>query len=586
MARSKKVRIITLIRRVMIRFPYLARVSHYPAFAPLRKMLLGSPRNVELTDPGDYESFRQRRMRECAEVYADIREPGLLCFVTTVWNTDPSYLEALAKSVFEQSGGMQFEWLLVDNGSTDTATRECLRRIAASPIVRFERLESNRGIIGGMRFCLETASSRYILPLDSDDTLYPKCVSIVTGAIHENDYPPLLYTDEDKLEGGVYRDPYYKSDWDPVLFANSCYIAHLCAIDRKQALELGCYSDAGTEGSHDWDTFTRFAVAGCKPVHVPEVLYSWRMHPQSTAANFRSKPVIFESQRTVLQRLIHGLGASQKFEVVESPLFPGTPDWLIRRRHVDPRDILAVGMDGEVQDFDKTYPLSSVKLSSANDLVSLRAELSAQPDDQIIYLQAKGVVVEGVEWAWEAIGQFELFMDCAMVGGSVLSTERRIIEAGQYFGFAEGCGSPDEGRNESDFGYFAKLKKAHSVSAVSAEHSFVRRDSLMRAIDLALENGDTAFQSLGRWCGLAILESGRRTVYSPYLQAVRILDGSGAASRSISAFIAAAAAYIPEERYYSPHLGLTLPTNFRPVAADVRKNHLEYLMSNMHIEAS
>ena len=31
----------------------------------------------------------------------------------------------------------------------------------------------------------------------------------------------------------------FKPDWDPVLFSNSCYTAHLSVVDRRMALALG-----------------------------------------------------------------------------------------------------------------------------------------------------------------------------------------------------------------------------------------------------------------------------------------------------------------------------------------------------------
>src|SRR5207237_10246080 len=108
---------------------------------------------------------------------------------------------------------------------------------------------------------------------------------LVSAGLRDAHYPALIYTDEDKFTGEEWRDPYFKPDWDPVLFVNSCYIAHLCAIDRERALQLGCYGDAIADGSHEWYTLTRFVTAGHRPVHVSEVLYGWRMHPGSTAGN-------------------------------------------------------------------------------------------------------------------------------------------------------------------------------------------------------------------------------------------------------------------------------------------------------------
>ena len=54
------------------------------------------------------------------------------------------------------------------------------------------------------------------------------------GAAARANYPALVYSDEDKLRDGRHVDPFEKPDWDPVLFRNCCYIAHLCAIRRER----------------------------------------------------------------------------------------------------------------------------------------------------------------------------------------------------------------------------------------------------------------------------------------------------------------------------------------------------------------
>jgi O-antigen biosynthesis protein len=43
-------------------------------------------------------------------------------------------------------------------------------------------------------------------------------------------------------------------------------------------------------------------------VHIPEVVYSWRMHPESTADDAGSKPYIHSSQKAVLHRYLDAAG--------------------------------------------------------------------------------------------------------------------------------------------------------------------------------------------------------------------------------------------------------------------------------------
>src|SRR5262249_10615474 len=154
---------------------------------------------------------------------------------TTVYDTPAEYLDELAASVAAQTW-RDFEWILLDNGSRAPATRAALQRIAADPRVSLLRVDANLGIVGGMRAALERAGGRYVLPVDSDDYLFPDALATTASALQRAGHPAVAYSDEDKIRDGRHVEPFAKPDWDPVLFRNCCYIAHLCAIDRERAL--------------------------------------------------------------------------------------------------------------------------------------------------------------------------------------------------------------------------------------------------------------------------------------------------------------------------------------------------------------
>ncbi len=216
---------------------------------------------------------------------------------------------------------------------------ECLNALRQRSWIKVCRSEQNLGIIRGLRFCLEQASNRYVLPVDGDDQLYPDALKIVADHVKNSGYPAILYTDEDKLSEAGVSQPYFKPDWDPVLLGNLAYIAHLGVVNREEALRLGAYSDPATEGSPDWDLFLKFAAAGHTAVHIPEVVYSWRMHSTSTAEDAHSKSYIMTSQQAVLVNFLRARGMEEQFRVENSPFFPGAPHWHFVRKKTDPGQI-------------------------------------------------------------------------------------------------------------------------------------------------------------------------------------------------------------------------------------------------------
>lgn len=501
-------------------------------------------------------------------------DPGLISFLTTVWNTDPAYVEALADTVLGQDCGTGFEWIVLDNGSARADTREYLARLGQHPCVRLFRFEDNAGIIGGLRFCLERAERRYVVPLDSDDLLTPDAIRTLTHALKTAGYPALAYTDEDKIEGGKFRDPYFKADWDPVLFTNSCYIAHLCAIDRQLALDLGAYTDSTTEGSHDWDTFTRFRVAGYVPFHVPEVVYSWRMHAESTAGNIESKPYVFASQQSVLKKALAASPDPSLYELQLSPLFNGTPDWWIKRVHRSATPVTTVLITEETtsqQNLERSdLPHDIILMQPSQGLARLeQIAAGCVETGSLVHLLWSQTTIEEDEWPWEAMAHFELFPDTVMIGGRLLDRSR-IRSAGAYFGFGKWCDSPDRSRASGDPGYFAQMWKQHSVSAVPIQHCCVRADFLRDALR-SLARSNVSLAGLGPWLGAAAHTFGMRVVYSPFFTASTSLDLDATVSDvERAAFRSAHRTLIPEERYLSRSLGLSRATAYKPTSKQVR----------------
>jgi O-antigen biosynthesis protein len=529
-----------------------------------------------------YEKYRRacldRRRRE-GEYQ---QERGLLSFVTSAYNTDPVFLEELGSSVLFQDGGTEFEWLILDNGSTNEGTRITLQELARHPSVRLERVEDNLGIIGGMRFCLERARGRYILPLDSDDLIEPDCVNVLTRFIKENNYPPLLYTDEDKLNDGQFSSAYFKPDWDPILFLHSCYIAHLCVIDRELAIQLGLYSDKTAEGCHDWDSFIRFMNAGHVPIHVPEVLYSWRIHVGSTSGNISSKSYITESHRNTLQRFLDHSGVPN-IELVYSPLFRHNVDWWFRRKRVDPKSMqtIIVGINDGIKgntnlDSGKQLPLILNTGSGINELAALIKNV----DSELIHICWQDAIPDDDEWQWEAMALLELFPDSVMVGG-IIHDGIGIIDGPRVFGFGDGFDCPDSGREITRHGYMAQMSKPHTVSAVPTAHCVIEYGFLVQCLAELIEE-DVPTEMLGLWLGAKALESGNRVVYSPFMRTRIGTNHEITISESAKEnFMSRFWSQIPDSRMYSQRMGLDLAKAYLEVDPNENSQHLLHLQKHL-----
>jgi Glycosyl transferase family 2 len=533
-----------LLRRVITR-EQQARLRRYARAAYLR------------WDARQYNAWMAMHIEQRRKRYAAAAAPstssGLLSIVTAVWDGTPlAYFRALAGTIIRQNTHGHTEWVVLNNGCQKRELLAYLGELKRHPWITVHEAGENLGIIGGLRLGLESATGRYILPVDADDWLYPDCLETVSWWTRETGFPPLLYSDEDKLIGSHAVQPYLKPDFDPVLLLNSAYIAHLGVIDRRMALDL---------------------AAGYPPVHIPEVIYSWRMHPESTAADALSKPYIHSSQKAVLERYLDLKGIAEDYSVEYSPLLNGTADWWIRRKHVRPWPAVCVVLTSEVfmsnpgtaklaQTPD--YPdLTFATLPARANTRALQEIADQQPGtaDWLVCLASGDLRIDRPDWLWDVLSLLEKHPDTVMVGGRILTSQGAIVSAGSVLGFDGSVGCPDRGRPAIDPGYFTQIMKQRSVSAVSSQFAVIRA-SFLRELP-----GDVSIPSLGSWAGAVALRQGKRIVYSPFLSAVSSIDWDALISPAErESFQNANRDILPDQRYYSRYLGLNKESAYRPVA--------------------
>jgi len=534
-----------------------------------------------------YSAFRKLMLEERSNIYHENLEQGLLSIITSVWNTKPTYIDELVESLLSQRGGTNFEWIILDNGSDNTETIDYLKTLHQYPFVKLYRVEKNQGIINGMRFLLEKATGKYIIPMDSDDVLYPDAIVIITAHIKQKKFPALLYSDEDKIEAdGSYGWPYFKPDWDPVLFINSCYIAHVCVIDRLKALELEAYTDSNADGSHDWDTFVRFYNAGYVPEHIPEVIYSWRMHPQSTAMNSASKDYLESSQLTVLNRFLSKKEFSERYFIDKSQFFPEHLNWWIRRKPIVTKKVLTVVFVGPNSPhrsshfYSNHYPLHQVRtllLDSQTIPALLRIAKEQEANNTLIHCIWECVGFPQQDWINDVLLNFELFPDTVMVGSRIMNTNGQVISAGSFFGFKDGCGCPDEFRPLYDRGYFGRLWKPHSVGSVSSQHVIFDTSFLIEFLQTCTDPVMSIYY-LGEWAGAFARRRQKRVVYTPHLTSIASDNWYKKVTlQEKHRFNKQNYDLFGEEILFSKHLNASGEVSYRPWTSVMRKSHLESL---------
>lgn len=237
--------------------------------------------------------------------------------LTPVYNTPQAALDEMIGSVRAQTLG-DWELVLVDDRSTEPHVRPTLQRARIEdPRIRVVCREENGGIVATSNDALEAARGEFVVLLDHDDMLAPTALEHVSAVLGEAvDY---VYTDEDKIDAsGRHYDTFAKPEWSPERLRHQMYTGHLSVLRAELVRAVGGFLPA-FEGSQDHDLVLRVTEKAREIVHVPEVLYHWRVVPGSAAGDPDAKPYAWIAGRDAVQAHLDRLGLSARAELGEVP---------------------------------------------------------------------------------------------------------------------------------------------------------------------------------------------------------------------------------------------------------------------------
>jgi glycosyltransferase involved in cell wall biosynthesis len=225
----------------------------------------------------------------------------LISVVMPTYNTKPEFLQSAISSVLGQFYD-NLEFVIVDDASPDSQVREIIQQAAAKDSrIKYKFLEKNLHIAGATNECFAMSTGEFVALLDHDDELWPNALFEVVKLLNEHRDADFIYTDEDKIDEvpGHHFHEFFKPDWNLELLRSINYPVHLSVI-RKALIDQCGGERSEFNGTQDWEFFLRVTRHTNKVYHVPKVLYSWRMHSESTAQSFDSKPYLIAAQERAL----------------------------------------------------------------------------------------------------------------------------------------------------------------------------------------------------------------------------------------------------------------------------------------------
>ncbi len=496
--------------------------------------------------------------------------PKKFSIVVPLYRTKPEYLRAMVDSVLTQTYP---HWqLCLANGtpaydcdedeSTDAPAdaqfsrglcaelTEILEAYAAKDSrICVTTLEKNEGISGNTNAALAMADGDYIVLADHDDIIPANALYEFAAAIEKEPDIDMLYSDEDKVDmkGTKYFEPHFKPDFNIDLLCSMNYICHLFAA-RKDVVERAGGFRPEYDGAQDLDFILRCSEQAAHIHHVPKILYHWRCHLDSTAANPESKLYAFEAGRRAVEAHYERLGIPARVENAEFYGMYRTyyawkeePLVSVIIPNKDHAADLAVCINSIYEKSDyRNFEIVVVENNSTEEeTFAYYRQLEAERENvHVLYYEgnfnyskinnfgaaaAKGEYFLLLNNDTEMIGQsvirellgYCMREDVGAVGAKLLYEDDTIQHAGAVLGFGGTAGHAFIGKNRYDTGYFGRILCAQDYSAVTAACMMTKR-SVYEAVGGLTEELAVAFNDID-YC-LKVRRLGKLVVYNPYAE--------------------------------------------------------------------
>ena len=251
--------------------------------------------------PTDEELDRQRRkVFGCAPV---------ISILVPVYNTPELFLKQMIQSVREQTYS-NWELCIANANPANREVAEILRIAAKKDArIRIAEVPENEGIAQNTNRALQIATGEFIALLDHDDLLAPNALYEIVKAVNESKGAEVIYTDEDKVTTDLeeHFKPHFKPDFNLDLLRSNNYICHLFVAKRELVERVGGFRKE-FNGAQDYDLILRCTEKAEAIVHVPKILYHWRVHKESTSDNPMSKMYAYDAGKKAIEEHLKRCG--------------------------------------------------------------------------------------------------------------------------------------------------------------------------------------------------------------------------------------------------------------------------------------
>ena len=500
---------------------------------------------------GGYEAWLARHKVDKRTLrrqkHAAFAQKPLISIVIPMYCTPLPYLKELLESVRRQS---YENWqLCLADGSPDDKAKEFIEKhYGREKRIVYRKLEENGGISVNTNEAVALAAGEYLMLCDHDDTLEPDALYEIVKAINDTG-ADVLYTDEDKvsMDGRHYFDPNFKPDFNLFRLRENNYICHIFVVKKSLTDETGLLRSE-FDGAQDFDFILRCCEKAQKITHIPKVLYHWRCHMDSTAADPSSKAYAYEAGRKAVREHYQRLGIDAKVEMTERP------GWYRSHVKVQGNPLISVIIPNKDHTDDLELCLFSMtRKSTYRNYEILIVENNSEKEETFEYYRKlpdrypkARVLTWEKEFNYSAINNFaakeakgeyllflnndveiltpdwmeEMLQNCqqenvAAVGAKLYYPDDTIQHAGVVLGLGGIAGHIMCRASKEAPGYFGRMISVQEISAVTAACMMVKKSDF-DAVGGLDETFQVAFNDIDL-C-MKFRAAGKKIIFTPYAE--------------------------------------------------------------------
>jgi glycosyltransferase involved in cell wall biosynthesis/SAM-dependent methyltransferase len=404
-------------------------------------------------------------------------------------------------------------------------------------------LDQNGGISKNTNECLKLAKGEFIALLDHDDFLTPNALFEMVKAVNDNKDADFLYSDKDQInEDRTTRlNPLFKHRWSWVTMLSANYPTHFCVIRRSLFTTIGWF-DPTTDGAQDWDIFLKVSEHARNIVHVPAVLYHWRIISTSVASGLQAKPYVVEAQNKTIENYLkrNKLNAiatrnenhtfrlnwqNDKQIGYDSVIYLNTNDNLqdvlislnsLKEQLILPTTVFIISdlkLQGHFDHFNPKFNVVCLDMENKEEHLSETFIFKQGTESCILFIKA-GIKLNNKEYAqatslWVTEGNYPA------VSGKIMNPSGLIVNAGYVF-HNRRLIEPFKGMSTSGYTTYGSADWYREYLAVS-EYALMIDKSLFKGVLSQIKFNGRIEETLIKAQVQLSLETNRSVLYDPYL---------------------------------------------------------------------